>query len=125
MNEQIQDQAPGRSDGVLLGLAALLLLGGVAGFYVLQGQPSWQRWLAVVGGLVLAVIVFAVSRYGRDFMQFVADARNELRKVIWPTRDETLKTTAVVFGFVVIAGAFFWLLDLFLAWATKHLTGQG
>ena len=53
------------------------------------------------------------------------EARNELRKVFWPTRQETWITTAVVFGFAVIAGIFFWLLDLLLAWATKLLSGQG
>jgi preprotein translocase subunit SecE len=52
-------------------------------------------------------------------------ARVELRKVVWPTRDETFKTTAVVFVFVIVAGMFFWGLDLVLAAATKWLTGQG
>jgi preprotein translocase subunit SecE len=53
------------------------------------------------------------------------DSRSELRKVFWPTRNETWITTAVVFGFAVIAGLFFWGLDLILAWATRALTGQG
>ena len=55
----------------------------------------------------------------------MVDSRTELRKVFWPSKDETLKTTLVVFVFAVVAGLFFWLLDLFLAWATRHLTGQG
>ncbi len=62
---------------------------------------------------------------GRRFWQFILDSRVELRKVVWPSRQETLQTTAVVFGFIVIAGLFFWLLDLLLAWATRLLTGQG
>ena len=49
----------------------------------------------------------------------------ELRKVVWPTRKEASQTTLVVFGFVIVFGIFFWLLDLVLAWATKTLTGQG
>jgi preprotein translocase subunit SecE len=49
----------------------------------------------------------------------------ELRKVVWPTRDETLKTTIAVFVFVTIAGVFFWLLDLVLAWATRFWTSPG
>jgi preprotein translocase subunit SecE len=52
-------------------------------------------------------------------------ARIELRKVVWPTRDDAGKTTLVVFAFVAVAGLFFWVLDLVLAWATKYLTGQG
>jgi len=62
---------------------------------------------------------------GRAFWQFMLDARLELRKVVWPSRQETATTTAVVFGFVIIAGLFFWALDVFLSWATRMLTGQG
>jgi preprotein translocase subunit SecE len=48
-----------------------------------------------------------------------------LRKVVWPERSETYRVTAIVFGFVIFAGLFFWVLDLFLSWATRYLTGQG
>jgi preprotein translocase subunit SecE len=53
------------------------------------------------------------------------DSRIELRKVVWPSRQETMQTTIMVFVFIAIAGLFFWLLDFVLAWATKLLTGQG
>jgi preprotein translocase subunit SecE len=53
------------------------------------------------------------------------DSRIELRKIVWPSRQETGMTTLVVFGFVIVAGLFFWVLDLVLAWATRALTGQG
>jgi preprotein translocase subunit SecE len=125
MNEQIHDQGSGRGDGLLLWLAIALVVAGVAAYYVLGAQPVWQRWLAVAAGAALGVAVFAWSSGGRSFWQFVTDSRSELRKVVWPARQETLMTTAVVVGFASIAGLFFWLLDLFLAWATKHLTGQG
>ena len=74
---------------------------------------------------MLAAVVVAFSRYGTALRRFVELSRIELRKIVWPTRQETLQTTLVVFGFVVIAGVFFWLLDLVLAWATKALTGTG
>ena len=122
MNEQIDEQGGGRV-GLWAGL--VLVLAGVAGYYVLAGQPGWQRWLVVIAGLVVGGAVFAASASGRSFWQFVVDSRTELRKVFWPSKDETLKTTLVVFVFAVVAGLFFWLLDLFLAWATRHLTGQG
>ena len=93
--------------------------------YVLASQATWIRWLPVIAGLVLAAVVVALSRYGSEFRRFLELARIELRKVVWPTRQETLQTTLVVFGFVIIAGIFFWLLDLALAWATKALTGTG
>jgi preprotein translocase subunit SecE len=125
MNDDIKIQAAGTPDKAKLVVSSLLLLGGIAGYYVLGSQPTWQRWLAVIAGVVLAAAVLISSQYGRDLKQFVLDARIELRKVVWPTRRETGMTTMVVFLFVVIAGVFFYGVDLVLAWATRHLTGQG
>jgi len=117
----------GTTDKVKVTIAALLVLAGVAGYYVLgnQGQAAWIRWLAVAAGLVLAAVVVAFSSYGSELNQFIADSRIELRKIVWPNRHETGMTTLVVFVFLVIAGVFFWGLDLALAWATRALTGQG
>jgi len=97
------------------------VLTGVAGFYVLSSQAVWLRWLAVVGGIVLGGVVIAFSRYGTDLKQFVALSRIELRKIVWPNRQETGMTTLVVLGFVLVAGLFFWGIDLVLAWATQAL----
>ena len=131
------------TDKAKLAVAVLLVAGGIAGYYVLStqpawlrwlcvvaglllaAQPAWLRWLAVVAGLLLAALVVAVSAYGRGLKQFVLDARVELRKIVWPTRQETGQVTLAVFIFVIVAGLFFWLVDLGLAWATKALSGQG
>ena len=125
MSDEIKVQNAGTADKVKLAVAILTVIAGVAGYYVLADQASWIRWLAVIGSLVLAGVVMAFSRYGSEFRRFVELARIELRKIVWPTRQETLQTTLVVFGFVIVAGVFFWLLDLALAWATKALTGTG
>jgi len=126
MNEQVQQQgAGGGADKAMLAAAAALVVAGIAAYYVLAAQPGWIRWLSLVVGLALAAAVFGLSASGRAFWRFVLDSRIELRKVVWPTRQETLTMTAVVFGFLGVAGVFFWVLDLFLAWATKLLTGQG
>jgi preprotein translocase subunit SecE len=125
MTDDIKNADAGTADKVKLGIAILLVIAGIVGYYLLANQPTWLRWIAVAAGLVLGAVVANFSLYGAQFRQFVASARIELRKVVWPTRGETTQTTAVVFGFVVIAGIFFWLLDLVLAWATKFLTGQG
>jgi preprotein translocase subunit SecE len=100
-------------------------LGGIVAFYALHAQPDWQRWLAVVAGVVLGIVVFGLSQRGREFFEFVVESRVELRKVVWPTRQETGMTTLAVFVFVIVAGTFFWVLDVFLSWATRMLTGQG
>ena len=123
MNDDRQQKAGGSN--LLLWVAGGLLLAGVAGYYVLEAQPGWIRWASVVAGLAAGALVFGLSAGGREFWQFMLDSRSELRKVFWPTRNETWITTAVVFGFAVIAGLFFWGLDLILAWATRALTGQG
>jgi len=125
MTEEIKAQEGGAANTVKLVVAILLVLAGVAGFYLLSSQPAWVRWLAVVGGIVLGSLVIAFSRYGTDLKQFVALSRIELRKIVWPGRQETGMTTLVVLGFVVIAGLFFWGIDLVLAWATQALTRQG
>jgi len=125
MTDEQKTQEPGTADKAKLAVAALIVLAGIAAYYVLGTQPNWLRWAAVVASLVLAGAVALYSRYGTEFRRFVELARIELRKVVWPTRQETLQTTLVVFGFVIIAGVFFWMLDLALAWATRALTGQG
>ncbi|MBS0388512.1 MAG: preprotein translocase subunit SecE [Proteobacteria bacterium] len=127
MNEQAQDQtASGGAAGTLtVAVAIALLIAGIAAFYLLDTRPDWQRWSIAGLGLVAALGVFALSPMGRRFWQFILDSRVELRKVVWPNRQETLQTTGVVLFFIVIAGAFFWVLDLLLAWITRMLSGQG
>jgi preprotein translocase subunit SecE len=125
MTDDIKAREAGTADKVKLAFAILIVVAGVAGYYVLANQPAWLRWLTVLASLVLAALVVAFSLYGKEFRRFVELARVELRKVVWPSRDETFKTTAVVFVFVIAAGIFFWGLDLVLAAATKWLTGQG
>jgi preprotein translocase subunit SecE len=124
MMEETKTDA-GASDKAKLAASILLVIGGVAGYYVLSAQAGWQRWLAVAAGLALGVAFFMWSQYGRGFWQFVLDSRIELRKIVWPNRQETLMTTLVVFVFVIIAALFFWVLDLGLAAATRALSGQG
>jgi preprotein translocase subunit SecE len=125
MTEDIKAQDAGTADKLKLAAAIVIVMGGVAAYYVLANQAVWIRWLPVVGSLLLAAVVVAFSRYGSEFRRFLDLARIELRKIVWPTRQETLQTTLVVFGFVIVAGIFFWVLDLVLAWATKALTGTG
>jgi len=126
VNDEPKLPTTGSADKVKLAAAIAFVIAGVAAYYVLgDAQSSWLRWLAVAAGFVLAVAVLLPSQYGRDARRFVIEARTELRKVVWPTQRETGMTTLVVFAFVVVAGVFFWVVDLVLAWATRHLTGQG
>src|SRR5688572_32528922 len=125
-DEQKQTSAAPAATGTAQLIAAIILvMGGIASFYVLKTRPEpWASWAGLAGGVVLGVLVFALSSSGRRFWQFVLESRVELRKVFWPTRQETFTTTLVVLGFVVIASIFFWLLDLSLASVTKFFTGR-
>ena len=128
MNDEakLPSAVPAAADTAQLIAAICLALGGIVAFYVFKSRPeAWISWVALAGGLLLGVVVFAVSQYGRNFWQFFLESRVELRKVFWPSQKETMTTTMVVLVFVVIASAFFWLLDLMLAYATKFFTGSG
>ena len=126
MNEQVREEGDGGAGGVLaLIVAIVLLVAGIAGYYLLDARPDWQRWGVAAVGLVAGLAVFAATPQGRRFWNFMLDSRIELRKVVWPTRQETIQTTLMVFMFVTAAGLFFWGIDWLLALITKHLTGQG
>ena len=127
MNDEAKQTtaAPEATGTVQLIAAIVLAVGGIVAFYVLKSRPeAWASWAALAGGLLLGVLVFTFSPYGRRFWQFVLESRVELRKVFWPTRQETFTTTLVVLGFVLVASIFFWVLDLGLASVTKFFTGQ-
>jgi preprotein translocase subunit SecE len=125
MTDETNIQEVGGADKAKLYAAVAAVAAGIAGYYVLGGGAAWQRWIAVAAGIAIGALLLAFSRYGSAFRQFVASARVELRKIVWPSRDETLKTTVIVFLFTAVTAIFFWLLDLGLAAATRALTGQG
>ena len=128
MNDEVRQQTavPAGADTAKLIAAIILVIGGVVAYYVLKSRPeAWASWVAMFGGILLGVLVFAFSQYGRNFWQFVLESRVELRKVFWPSRKETMNTTVIVLVFVAIASTFFWLLDLTLAYVTKFFTSQG
>ena len=118
--------APGASakDTALLTLSVLSVLGGIAAFYWFEDQGLALRIAIVAAGLVVGAGLVWVSWYGREFWQFALASRIELRKVVWPDREETVKTTYVVFIFTIAMGLFFWGLDWVLTWMTRFLTGQ-
>jgi preprotein translocase subunit SecE len=83
------------------------------------------RSLGVLVALGLAAVVALQSMQGQSLWKFIQAARIELRKVVWPTREETIQTTIAVMVFALIMGVFFWLLDLFLLYVSSKITGQG
>ena len=125
MTEQATPGGASALDTVKLVAAIAILVAGIGAFYVLTTYPLAVRWVIVLVAFAGAVFVALQSAQGRDFWQFVQGSRIELRKVVWPTRQESLQTTLVVFVAILAMGVFFWILDLALGSITRALTGQG
>ena len=104
------------ADKAKLAAAVVLVLASIAGFYLLGKQGAAVQWAALLAGLVVAVGVFLISETGKRLVAFARDAWREVKKVVWPTRKETIQMTAYVFGFAVIMALFLWLTDQALQW---------
>ena len=104
------------ADKIKFALALLLLAAGIAGFYLLAEQAMVLRVLAVIGGLAAAIAVAWYTEPGQQFFGFAKESANEAKKVVWPSRKETLQTTGAVFAFVVVMAVFLWLTDKSLEW---------
>ena len=111
-------------DSVLMTLSILVLFAGIVAFYWYDELALPFRIAMVAAGLAAAAGLMWFTWYGREFSQFAVASRVELRKVVWPEREETIKTTYVVFIFAIVMGVFFWGLDWVLTWLTRLLSGQ-
>jgi len=108
-------------DKVKLVAAGVLVALGVWGYYWLGDSALVLRVLAVVAGLLAAGAVAWWSEPGKQFAVFAGESVQEVKKVVWPTRKETLQTTAAVFAFVVVMAIFLWLTDKGLEWLLYDL----
>lgn len=109
------------ADKLKLALALLLLGAGIAGFYALSEQALVVRVLSVLVGFGAAIAVAAQAEVGRRFIAFAREAINETKKVVWPTRKETVQSTGMVFAFVVVIAIFLWVTDKSLEWVLYDL----
>jgi len=107
-----------------LGFALLLLIAGIAGFYYLRESAMVLRVISVLSGIVLAVVVVWFTSPGKQFYAFARESSDETRKVVWPSRKETLQTTGIVFAFVLVMAIFLWMVDAGLLLAVRYLMGQ-
>ena len=104
-----------------LAVAGLLVIGALVAFYLLTSQGAVAQLGGLVAGLVLAAVVFFTSESGKRLIGFGRDSWREVKKVVWPTRKETLQTTAFVFAFSIVMALFLWLTDKTLEWALYDL----
>ena len=114
------------AERIKIAVAALIAVGGLAAFYALvDKQPLVVRLAALLGAFALAVVVMWFTEVGRTFAAFSRESWEEAKRVVWPTRKETLQTTGVVFAFVFIMALFLWMVDAGLLWVTQKLLGTG
>ncbi|HET7662611.1 MAG TPA: preprotein translocase subunit SecE [Rhodanobacteraceae bacterium] len=105
--------APG-ADMAKLVLAVLVLAAGIFGFYWFDQMAQMARVGMLVVGIVAAGVIANFTGLGAKTRHFLAETRFEMRKVVWPTRDETVKTTVVVLVVVIILALLLGLIDLIL-----------
>ncbi len=109
------------TDKAKLAAVALLVVGAVVAFYALGQQDLWLRVLALLALIAVAVVLFFTSEPGKQLIAYGRDSIKEVRKVVWPTRQEALQMTGYVFAFVVVMALFLWLTDKTLEWVFYDL----
>ena len=126
MNSRVeQSGSASAGDIVKYALALLLVVGGVFAFYWFDPQwPSVARVGAVVAGVIAGIAVFMTSAKGRETREFLVESRFELRKVVWPTRQEAMRMTWVVIIVVVIIALLLAGFDTVIQWLVKLFLGQ-
>jgi preprotein translocase subunit SecE len=109
------------ADKAKLGAAIALVIAGLAGFYVLGKQGAVAQWGALVIALIAAFVVFMTAETGKQFVAFGRDSWKEVKKVVWPTRKESVQMTLYVVGFCVVMALFLWTTDKTLEWLLYDL----
>ncbi len=116
MNAKVEKAGADALDTVKLVAAGVLLVAAIVAYYYFSGWNGWARAGVVVVGLIAAGAVAAFTGPGRAAREYIAESQFELRKVVWPTREETLRTTVVIIIVVIILSALLGLIDLLLKW---------
>lgn len=112
-------------DTLKLAAAAVLLVAGIAGFYYFSLYSTLLRVAGLLAISAAAAAVALQTEQGRRLWQFAGNARTEVRKIVWPTRQETMQTTLIVMVMVLILSIILWLFDTVLMGILRFLTGQG
>ena len=113
------------ADKIKIVLAFLLVVAGVVGFYMLQESAAVLRVMSVLVGMLLAAGMFWTTQPGKSLFGFAQDSVAEAKRVVWPSRKETLQTTGVVIAFAVTMALFLWAVDASLMVVVNKLMGRG
>jgi len=124
MTTHTETSQSGALDIVKLVIAAAVIIGGLYSYYYYEFELALPlRVLIVLGGTGIGITIGMMSTQGQRLWHFIQGSRVEIRKVVWPTKQETTQTAIAVFVFTLIMAVFFWLLDSGLLWLTRTLVG--
>jgi preprotein translocase subunit SecE len=122
MNAQVDSSGFSNSDKTKLWLAIAVATAGLVAFYWLEGRYSmWARSGLLIGGFVLAILFIAFSGFGRFLREYAVESHFELRKIVWPTRQETVQTTLVIAVVVIIVSLMLFAFDSTLGFVFRWL----
>ena len=105
--------------------SVVFVVAGLSAFYYFSDISLLYRVLGLLAIVLIAMGMVLTTQIGRNVWGFILESKVEVRKVVWPSRDETTRTTLLVFAMVFIVGLILWILDMFLFWGVRLLTGQG
>ena len=123
--EKVEIKPGSAMDAAKVVLSVALMVAGVAGFYYFSEKLLLYRVLGILSISALALVLVLSTDMGKGFIAFLNESRVEVRKMVWPTKQETVQATMVVVALVFFVGIVLWLLDMFLFWGIGKLTGVG
>jgi len=124
MNAQAEEAAS-VSDIVKLVFSTVFIVAGLVAFYSFADFQLLYRVLGLIGITASAVAISFTTAKGRSVWGFMLEAKQEFKRIVWPTKDEAIRTTLLVFLMVFVVGLILWLLDMFLFWGVQLLMSQG
>lgn len=108
-------------DTLKLGLALVVLVGGIVGFYYFEAESQLLRVIGLLALVLVAFLLVSLTDIGRKALGFFKNSRVEVRKVVWPTRQETVQTTLMVMIMVFVVAIMLWAVDSALGWGVRSL----
>jgi preprotein translocase subunit SecE len=114
-----------RLDILKLSVALLIILADLVCFYLFNEYSLLLRVIALLAGAGIGIAIALQTAKGKEIWSYFHDAQIEVRKVVWPTRQETIQTTLIVVVMVILVAIILWLLDMFLGWSIGSIMGHG
>jgi preprotein translocase subunit SecE len=114
-----------RLDIFKLSVALLIILADLVCFYLFDEYSLLLRVIALLAGAGIGIAIALQTAKGKEIWSYFHDAQIEVRKVVWPTRQETIQTTLIVVVMVILVAIILWLLDMFLGWSIGSIMGHG